>query len=225
MKIKIVLLGGGHANALALIQLAKNKHADLTLINDGEQGFYSGMIPGLISGQYSVNDLAINFSELCRKYDCNFIPVKAISIDSIAKVIILENNEILQYDILCINIGSTNKYKSLIQNFDFIIPTRPLHDLLIKIGNFQKADRIAIIGAGFAGIELAFALRSKYQNSEILIIQKGLIVPELSQHIRDSILTHLNNERISIIYNEVFEIKNNCIVLKSFQEILCDFAI
>ena len=50
----LVLLGGGHANLHVLEALATTRlpHVRVTLVSPHRLQFYSGMLPGWISGQY-----------------------------------------------------------------------------------------------------------------------------------------------------------------------------
>ena len=65
----LVLIGGGHAHAIALLQLAMAPIAGLriTLINRGTLTPYSGMLPGLIAGHYTDEESHIDLLPLCKR--------------------------------------------------------------------------------------------------------------------------------------------------------------
>ena len=57
---KVVLVGAGHAHIEVLRQWALRppRGSELTLVVDRNPSVYSGMVPGLIAGQYMPKDIA-----------------------------------------------------------------------------------------------------------------------------------------------------------------------
>lgn len=82
----LVLLGGGHSHALWLKhwqQLdAKNplKATRPLLISENCNSPYSGMLPGLLSGDYTYDDCHIDLVYLCEKSNCDFLQGNCVSI-------------------------------------------------------------------------------------------------------------------------------------------------
>ena len=64
----LVLIGGGHAHALAarMWGMKPVPGVRLTLINPGPTAPYSGMLPGHIAGHYTRDDLDIDLVKLAR---------------------------------------------------------------------------------------------------------------------------------------------------------------
>ena len=88
---KLVLIGGGHAHAIALKLWGENSLSwvDLTLISNVEQTPYSGMLPGHVAGFYSYAQTHIDLSSLSDFAGAKLIIDRAIDLD-------LLNNRLLK---------------------------------------------------------------------------------------------------------------------------------
>ena len=82
MSKHLVLVGGGHTHVLVLKALSKKPIADLkiTLVSPHLFTPYSGMLPGLISGHYSYEDIHIDLHKLSQSTRTHFIRSKAIGL-------------------------------------------------------------------------------------------------------------------------------------------------
>ena len=74
---RIVCIGGGHCNCQVmkllkkLIQNQEEGHPkiELTLVSDSDKSYYSGMLPGAVSGLYTDEDIMVHLrplSEWCK---------------------------------------------------------------------------------------------------------------------------------------------------------------
>jgi selenide,water dikinase len=85
----LVLLGGGHSHALWLKywqQLENSlpaKQIRPLLISDNTTSPYSGMLPGLLSGDYSYDDCHIDLVRLSEKSHCDFLQRRCINIQRV----------------------------------------------------------------------------------------------------------------------------------------------
>ena len=89
----IVLIGGGHANCLVLKELADKVRdkAKITLISENSYSFYSGMLPGCISGFYNPDEITLFLEPISRYFGIDYIfnPVTKIRPDK--KEILLQD--------------------------------------------------------------------------------------------------------------------------------------
>lgn len=85
----LVLLGGGHTHALWLKywqQLAPShseKRIRPLLISENSTSPYSGMLPGLLSGENGFDDCHIDLAALCEMSNCDFLKRSCINIQKI----------------------------------------------------------------------------------------------------------------------------------------------
>jgi selenide,water dikinase len=85
----LVLLGGGHSHALWLKYwqrldiLNPLKAIRPLLISENPNSPYSGMLPGLLSGDYTYDDCHIDLVHLCQNSHCDFLQGNCISIKRI----------------------------------------------------------------------------------------------------------------------------------------------
>ena len=107
----LVLIGGGHAHALAarMWGMKPVPGVRLTLINPGPTAPYSGMLPGHIAGHYGRDELEIDLMHLCRHAGARLILGAATGIDRAAREITVEGHGAVAYDVASIDVGITAK--------------------------------------------------------------------------------------------------------------------
>ena len=76
----VVLVGGGHSHVQVLRRFAMERHSDirLTVVLDTPVAVYSGMVPGLIAGQYRAEELEIDVVPLARRAGARVILSAAV---------------------------------------------------------------------------------------------------------------------------------------------------
>lgn len=81
---RLVLVGAGHAHAIVLDRWATRPPPDarLTVVTDREELLYSGMIPGLLAGEYERDDLVIDAGELARRAGARLVIGSVTSVDA-----------------------------------------------------------------------------------------------------------------------------------------------
>ncbi len=176
----LVLAGGGHTHALVLLRWAmhpKLKPAGMiTLINQSSTTIYSGMLPGVVAGKYKIDEILIDLRNLASKAGVSFVKAEIVGIDLKRKKLLLGGRSEIEYSSLSINIGTKTNFtsNSLIRSDNKLaIPIKPFAESLefIIAQDIYKDNSLAkpfvIIGAGLAGIEIAFALRMRWPKRSI----------------------------------------------------------
>lgn len=84
----LVLLGGGHSHALLLtywqkLNPSKRHNVRPLLVSDNTNSPYSGMLPGLLTEEYSFDDCHIDLVNLCNTSDCDFLQGSCINIQKV----------------------------------------------------------------------------------------------------------------------------------------------
>lgn len=170
----LVLVGGGHTHALLLKKLviAPIDNLQVTLVSPNQHSPYSGMLPGLIAGHYTYQDIHIDLEKLTQCNHATFIRSKAKALDPDNRRLILEDNTSITYDLLSFDTGATPDL-SVPGSADYSIPVKPIdqfHERWAKlhqdIENTTQTSPfvITIIGTGAAGIELALAIQHKIKH-------------------------------------------------------------
>ena len=104
----LVLVGGGHAHALALAGFAARPPSGvrLTLVSEGPQAIYSGMLPGFVAGQYQAAELAIDAVALAQRAGAEVVLEKVCSIDAAGQRVVTASGREIAYDFASLDVGS-----------------------------------------------------------------------------------------------------------------------
>lgn len=178
---RVVIIGGGSAGTACAFHLRKlNKDFQIEIMEKSKHFHYSPCaLPYALNNKYfdpkdfyifkeedySENNIKINLDTEVKK------------IDKGSHKLELSNGKIINYDFLVITTGSS-VFCPRNLNEEKMLTFRSLDDLLLLKGKLDKVGRVAIIGAGFVGVELAGELVK--QDKEIIILEaKDYILPDL----------------------------------------------
>jgi selenide,water dikinase len=166
----IVLIGGGHAHVHVLTAFAKlcEPGVRLTLVTRDLETPYSGMLPGVIAGLYSVQDTHIDLVRLCAATGTRLVHAEANGIDRVNKRVEFAGRPPLAYDLLSIDVGITPALGAIEGAVEHAIAVKPIGSFLHKFNDLlslcrepQGPRRIAVIGGGAGGVELLLSVRSR----------------------------------------------------------------
>ncbi|MEP0201174.1 MAG: selenide, water dikinase SelD [Halioglobus sp.] len=168
----LVLIGGGHAHALALRMLAMQPMPDvrITLISPASHTPYSGMLPGLIAGHYTFEQAHIDLVRLSEWAQVRFICAEVTSIDPVARTVSVPGRPAIGYDVLSLDIGSQPELDSVAGAREFATPVKPVAGLWQRWNGFRAASdgtpaRVAVVGGGAGGVELVLAMACRQRGS------------------------------------------------------------
>lgn len=174
----VILLGGGHAHALCLreLGLGRLRSANLVgtrviLVSDVPDAPYSGMLPGLIAGHYTYDEVHIDLPRLAKFAGAELILAKCEGVDFSKREVLLDNGQKLSFDILSINIGSTPSQIVIPGADRYATPAKPVSGLLSSWESLLKEVKegrrveIAIVGGGAGSVELALSMRKRLGSS------------------------------------------------------------
>ena len=167
---RLVLLGGGHAHVKVLADLAEQPLAgwDVHLISPYRRQIYSGMLPGWVAGHYPIEACAIRLDTLAGRAGVAFHETAGLGLDPIAQTVQCADGATLRYDTLSIDTGPMPALGDLPGSAAHTLPVRPIEQFIAAwpalvdriLGRCQRFD-LLILGAGAAGIELAFAIQRR----------------------------------------------------------------
>jgi selenide,water dikinase len=162
----LVLLGAGHAHVEVLRRFAHrpDPRLRLTLIAREPSTPYSGRLPALIRGECATEEAHVDLGPLAAAAGARMVIAEATAIDLATRQIAVRGRPPIRFDLLSIDIGG--------------IPVMPDGGgIAVKpIGGFRAAlaqleselsdgARIALVGGGAAGTELALALAQRFARS------------------------------------------------------------
>jgi selenide,water dikinase len=190
----LVLIGGGHTHALVLKMWGMRPlpGTRLTLIDPAPTTAYTGMLPGFVAGHYSRDDLDIDLVRLARFAGARIIVAPVTGLDPDTQRLEIEGRAPIRYDIASLDIGATGRVPDIPGFADHVATAKPLADFADRWTEFTEGlkagtatPKVAVIGAGAAGAELALAadhrLKSLGHNPEITLIEaRDAIAPELA---------------------------------------------
>lgn len=215
---QLMLVGGGHSHALVLNLWAKQPLAnvEVTLISPQELTPYSGMLPGLIAGHYTLEQTHIHLPSLCRKANVHFIQDTVSAIDIQAQTVSTTNGQTLAYDRVSINCGITPA-SEVPGAAEFAIGVKPIAEfyprwqsLLRQLASRQESTpfELMVVGGGAAGVELILAMQhylAKYlpqQKITFTLIQSGSGLPETYPHgLQQRIADNFTRKGIRVLSN------------------------
>ena len=163
----LILLGGGHAQVAVLRDFAMRplEGVRITLISRDVRTPYSGMLPGAIEGYYHLDEASIDLARLAHWAGAGFIHDRVVGIDADARQVHLAQHPPLTYDRLAINIGSTPDLTAIPGARDFALGVKPVDIFAGALDRLAGMEKLAIVGGGVAGAELALALRARFANN------------------------------------------------------------
>ncbi|MGA8193771.1 MAG: FAD-dependent oxidoreductase, partial [Acetobacteraceae bacterium] len=168
----LVLLGAGHAHVEVLRRFAMRPEPGvrLTLIGREPETPYTGMLPGLIRGEYTFDEAHIDLAPLAAGAGARLILAEATHIDLAARRIAVSGRPAVPFDLLSIDVGGAP-----LVPLGAGVPVKPIGQLLARLSaleaELQSGARIAVIGGGAGGTELALALARRYgERARIVLV-------------------------------------------------------
>ena len=158
----------------------------LTVIVDRYPALYSGMLPGVVAGEYRLQDTVIDLRPLCLRAGARCFLGRASRIDPERRKIEIDGRPAVRYDLASIDIGSSVLGQALPGVEEHTIATRPiglfmsaLEDTLSETAKVAQTPQVVVVGAGAAGMELALCLRTRLgEEAAITILTRGSSVLE-----------------------------------------------
>lgn len=182
----LVLVGGGHAHVHVLKRLAERPAPGvrITLVTREAETPYSGMLPGLIAGQYRHAEAHIDLRPLARRAGADLVLQPATALDPTARQLRLADGRTVLYDLLSLDIGSTPRTDIASGALAHTVPLKPVSGLSQRwaavLDRARSTDRpltIAMVGGGAAGIEVILGVEARFRR---LQQENGVPRPSLS---------------------------------------------
>ena len=170
---RLVLAGGGHAHLHVLQSLARKKWLDgglaggldVVLVTPHARQVYSGMLPGWIAGHYRLDECVAPLQPLVDAAGVRFVRDHVIGLDPQRRILRCAAADDIPYDVLSLDIGAEIDLSTLAATTAPLLSIRPIERFIVDWSRALEScihagrARIAVVGGGAAGVELALAMR------------------------------------------------------------------
>ncbi len=185
-RVRLLLIGAGHAHLeiLRRLTLAPTPELDATIVTLDARHYYSGMTPGYLAGQYTVDDISADVPDMARRAGARCVIGCAAGLDPAARQVALQDGSTLPYDLVSFNIGSllagsNGPAVALAERIKPLHRAARLKRRLDALAQDERGGpaRVVVIGAGAGGVEIAFAaaaaLDRRGRLREVTIVERG----------------------------------------------------
>ena len=230
----LLMLGGGHAHVHVLKALAEQAlpAARVTVVSPFARQMYSGMVPGLLAGHYSVDDCVIPLPPLIEAARARFVLASAIALDASRRCVRLSNGDELSYDVLSIDTGPVMLLDALPGAAEHGWPVRPIEHFNERWqrrlqGPGAHPGCVVVVGGGAAGVELAMALQFRLgQAVPVSLVTGG--GPPLAGHpapLQGRALRALRRCGVTVLEDSCTRIAADHLMLGRGTRVACDLPV
>lgn len=234
---QLVLLGAGHSHIEVLRTMARDPIAgvQVTLVTPSPHQLHYGMVTGYLAGHYTMEDASIAIAPLARKAGVRWLQRSVKGLDANQRTVLLSDGSVLPYDWLSINTGCVQNRARVEASLPgarehglFVRPMETFTALwpkVVELGQ-KRPLRVAIVGGGAAGIEIAMAVRHRLPNSAVTLITGpsglGTHCPALLQN---ALQTALQRRSVTILRDTALSLDGQAVHLGCGAALTCDIPI
>ena len=234
---QLVLLGAGHAHVHVLSTLASQPipGVQITLVAPYPRQMYSGMVPGFVAGHYTLDDCVIPLEPLLKNTGIRWLARSATALDAEACTVTLDDGTLLPFDWLSVNTGPVQNRPLLEQTMPgarehglFVRPIETFGALWPQVVELaQKSpQRVAVIGAGAAGIELAMAIAHRLPTSSVTLLTGASPVgANYTPSVQQRVMQALKRRNITVLNDTAAGIQMGEVLLASGASLACDIPV
>lgn len=169
---EIVLVGAGHSHLEVLRRFGRQPQPGvrLTLISRDPYATYSGMLPGVVAGHYTLGDARIELSGLARHAGARWHREEMTGLDPEARWVECGGHRV-SFDLLSINTGSLPASDGVAGAALYANPVKPIDAFLEFVDGLSERHgegdkfRVAVVGGGAAGVEIALSLQYRLRQA------------------------------------------------------------
>ena len=236
----LVLCGAGHAHLDTLAAIPRfilQGHA-VTVVSPDSYHYYSGMGPGMLAGVYPPRAIRFNVRKMTEDAGARFVEGKVRKVDPHRRLITLENDGVLEYDVASFNVGSEISGPGVEFASCFVFAIKPIRNLeTVRRSICQLTDsraahavRLAVLGGGAAGVEAAGnawrAIRDMGGEPRVTLIARGRALRRFSQSVRRKALSSMAARGIEVLEDRVVRsMREGIISMVDGKQIPFDLAI
>lgn len=227
--IKIYIVGGGFAGLYTALScskfsLVKSGKWQINLIEPKDNFLFTPLLYEILTDELQRWEIAPSYQKLLVGTKVNWIQDRVTEIDLNNKTITLENNPVVDYDYLVLGAGRKTKFVNIPGLLDYALTFRSIFDAeklqerLCILEALPTVPKIAVIGAGANGVELACKMSNRLkQKAEILLIDRGTnILNKFNYNIQKASYKAFKKRNIQVLFStEVSQITADTITIIS----------
>ncbi|AED91343.1 NAD(P)H dehydrogenase C1 [Arabidopsis thaliana] len=193
---RVCILGGGFGGLYTALRLEslvwpEDKKPQVVLVDQSERFVFKPMLYELLSGEVDVWEIAPRFSDLLTNtgiqflrdrvktlLPCDHLGVNGSEISVTGGTVLLESGFKIEYDWLVLALGAESKLDVVPGAMELAFPFYTLEDAIrvneklskLERKNFKdgSAIKVAVVGCGYAGVELAATISERLQDRGIV---------------------------------------------------------
>ncbi len=184
---RICILGGGFGGlytALRLDQLPweRGTKPEIVLVDQRDRFLFTPLLYELLTDELQTWEIAPPFAELLADTDVRFHQARGVDLALEERQVVLEQHPPLTYDRLVIALGGVTPLADLPGLREYALPFRSLEDAYTLLARLRALERqperevirVAIVGGGYSGVELACKLADRLgRRGRVRIIERG----------------------------------------------------
>ena len=205
---RLCILGGGFGGlytALRLSQLPweKSQQPEIILVDQSDRFVFMPLLYELLTGELQTWEIAPPFEELLANTGVRFTQATVMGIDSEQQQVQLQDGVEFAYDRLVLSLGGVTPMEIVPGVAEHAIPFRAIADAYrleerLRILEESEAEkiRVAVVGGGYSGVELACKLAERLgERGRIRLIEQGEMILKTSPEFNREAAQQALNER------------------------------
>ena len=169
----VVLLGVGHTHAHIVRTWRARPIPDARLIcvSDFDVATYSGMLPGVLAGEYPPDAMTIDLRRFCDAAGAQLVIAQVKGLNVQDRQLVFADRPPLGFDVLSVGIGSVPSWRGVeCVDASQVVPVKPMQTFLARLDARLRAAavargttplRIVTVGGGAGGIEVTLCLPAR----------------------------------------------------------------
>ena len=216
MSYRVLIIGGGFTGLEVARRLAKQADVAVTLIDTEAQALFTPRLVDALAQACSESDVQAPHTIIAARRGYIFVEGRVESIDHEKKRVTVtlsnQTSKVIAYDVLVCAYGADTNYYQL-KGKEYTFPLKTWEQLvaietrLASLSRLTRPIRVAVIGGGATGIEIAFALNKRLEKLGISSNKRTLTVFQASPQILPGFLPKTINTTVELMKAHLIDLK------------------